>query len=98
MQMYEHPGYRANATILYGTQQENTDLFPQQATLADNRSMVKTILGEGLACEAVIATSFGCPYEGPVDPERVLALAEEIRAAVREEFGIVLEMEPVVLG
>lgn len=35
LQMYEHPSYRADATILYGTQVENTDLFPQQAELAD---------------------------------------------------------------
>ena len=35
MQMYERPGYRAHATILFGTQVENTDLFPQQAELAD---------------------------------------------------------------
>lgn len=34
LQMYEHPSYRANAVILYGTQVENTDLFPQQAELA----------------------------------------------------------------
>jgi alpha-mannosidase len=34
LQMYEKNGYRANATILYGTQVENTDLFPQQAELA----------------------------------------------------------------
>jgi hypothetical protein len=33
LQMYEHPGYRANSVILYGTQVENTDLFPQQAAL-----------------------------------------------------------------
>ena len=35
LQMYEHPGYRASAAILFGTQVENTDLFPQQAALAD---------------------------------------------------------------
>jgi alpha-mannosidase len=35
LQMYEHPGYRADAAILFGTQVENTDLFPQQAELAD---------------------------------------------------------------
>jgi alpha-mannosidase len=35
LQMYEHPNYRADATILFGTQVENTDLFPQQAELAD---------------------------------------------------------------
>ena len=34
LQMYEHPNYRANATIIFGTQVENTDLFPQQAELA----------------------------------------------------------------
>ena len=35
LQMYEHAGYKADATILYGTQVENTDLFPQQAELAE---------------------------------------------------------------
>ncbi len=34
LQMYQHPSYRADATILFGTQVENTDLFPQQAELA----------------------------------------------------------------
>ena len=34
LQMYQHPSYHADATILFGTQVENTDLFPQQATLA----------------------------------------------------------------
>ena len=35
LQMYRRPGYLANAAILFGTQVENTDLFPQQAALAD---------------------------------------------------------------
>ena len=35
LQQYEHPGYRANAAILYGTQVENFDLFPEQAELAE---------------------------------------------------------------
>ena len=34
LQMYEHPQYRANAVILFGSQQENTDLFLEQAELA----------------------------------------------------------------
>ena len=34
LQMYEHPSYAANSIILFGTQVENTDLFPQQAELA----------------------------------------------------------------
>jgi hypothetical protein len=33
LQMYETAKYHANSTILFGTQVENTDLFPQQAEL-----------------------------------------------------------------
>ena len=35
LQMYEHHDYKASAAIIFGTQVENTDLFPQQAELAD---------------------------------------------------------------
>ena len=42
---------------------------------------------EGLRCEGVISTSFGCPYEGQVSVERVLAIAQELAAAGAEEVG-----------
>ncbi len=35
----------------------------------------------GLRCEGVIATSFGCPYEGEVAPERVFRIAARLAAA-----------------
>src|SRR3954453_1246215 len=35
----------------------------------------------GLRCEAVIAVSFGCPYEGEVPADRVLELAARLAAA-----------------
>jgi hydroxymethylglutaryl-CoA lyase len=41
----------------------------------------------GLRREGVIATSFGCPYEGDVPVERVLELAEALAAAGCEEVG-----------
>jgi hydroxymethylglutaryl-CoA lyase len=41
----------------------------------------------GLRCEGVISTSFGCPYEGEVPPERVFAIAERLAAAGCEEVG-----------
>jgi hydroxymethylglutaryl-CoA lyase len=41
----------------------------------------------GLRCEGVISTSFGCPYEGEVPPERVFAIAERLGAAGCEEIG-----------
>jgi len=40
LQMYERPSYRANAVILFGSQLENTDLFPQQAGLAQQWNSV----------------------------------------------------------
>jgi len=40
LQMYANPGYRASSTLLYGTQVENTDLFPQQAHLVDKWNSV----------------------------------------------------------
>ncbi len=41
----------------------------------------------GLRCEAVISTSFGCPYEGRVPPERVLEIAARLRDAGAQEIG-----------
>ncbi len=41
----------------------------------------------GLRCEGVIATSFGCPYEGEVPPERVFEIAERLAAAGCDEVG-----------
>jgi hydroxymethylglutaryl-CoA lyase len=42
---------------------------------------------EGLRCEAVISTSFGCPYEGHVAPERVLEIATAMLVAGAAEVG-----------
>src|SRR5580700_4867483 len=42
---------------------------------------------EGLRCEGVISTSFGCPYEGRVPPERVLEIAARLRDAGAQEIG-----------
>ncbi len=41
----------------------------------------------GLRCEGVIATSFGCPYEGEVPRERVFEIAERLAAAGCAEIG-----------
>ncbi len=62
-----------------------------------NRSIEESLSGlertlegarEGdLRCEGVIATSFGCPYEGEVPPERVFEIAERLAAAGCAEVG-----------
>jgi hydroxymethylglutaryl-CoA lyase len=60
-------------------------------SLADSLAGVRLVLGRareaGLRCEGVISTSFGCPYEGHVDPERVLAIATELRDAGAQEVA-----------
>jgi hydroxymethylglutaryl-CoA lyase len=49
--------------------------------------IIPTVREAGLRCGAVIATSFGCPYEGQVDPARVIALADRLVAAGAQEIG-----------
>ena len=42
---------------------------------------------EGLRCEAVISTAFGCPYEGHVPPDRVIEIARALADAGAQEVG-----------
>jgi hydroxymethylglutaryl-CoA lyase len=42
---------------------------------------------EGLRCEGVISTSFGCPYEGHVPPARVLSIAHQLIEMGADEIG-----------
>jgi hydroxymethylglutaryl-CoA lyase len=62
-----------------------------------NRSIADSLAGlertlaaagdAGLRREGVISTSFGCPYEGAVPPERVFEIAERLVAAGCAEIG-----------
>jgi hydroxymethylglutaryl-CoA lyase len=60
-------------------------------SVAESLAGVEKVLGratvEGLRCEGVISTSFGCPYEGDVDPARVFEIAGQLRAAGAVEVG-----------
>jgi hydroxymethylglutaryl-CoA lyase len=42
---------------------------------------------EGLRCEGVVSTSFGCPYEGYVPFERVFEIAKRLSVAGAVEIG-----------
>lgn len=50
---------------------------PRAETMAANATMLPRILAEDLLCAGIIATSFGCPYEGEVKLDDVLDLAAE---------------------
>jgi hydroxymethylglutaryl-CoA lyase len=60
-------------------------------SIADSLTGLEAVLGraraEGLRCEGVISTSFGCPYEGHVAPQRVLEIAARLREAGAQEIG-----------
>ncbi|WP_448388299.1 hydroxymethylglutaryl-CoA lyase [Microbacterium aurum] len=58
-----------------------------EETLSDNEVMARRILAEGLKLDAVIATSFGCPYEGKVPLDRVLGIAERYAEMGATEIG-----------
>lgn len=57
------------------------------ASLAGLEQVIPRALAEGLGVEAVIATSFGCPYEGRVDPERVYDIARTLAGHGATEIG-----------
>ncbi len=52
-----------------------------EESMAGLERALATARGAGLRCEGVISTSFGCPYEGEVPPERVFEIAERLAAA-----------------
>jgi hydroxymethylglutaryl-CoA lyase len=60
-------------------------------SIAESLSGLRAVLGRareaGLRCEGVISTSFGCPYEGHVPPERVLDIATQLRDAGAQEIA-----------
>jgi hydroxymethylglutaryl-CoA lyase len=60
-------------------------------SIAESLTGLEAVLGraraEGLRCEGVISTSFGCPYEGHVAPQRVLEIAARLREAGAQEIG-----------
>jgi len=58
-----------------------------QETMDDVRKMGKRILAEDLTYCAVIATSFGCPFEGAVEMDRVLGIAEQFAESGATEIG-----------
>jgi len=58
-----------------------------EESLSGLEKVVTRALAEGLRCEAVISVAFGCPYEGEVAPERVLAIAERLATAGCAELG-----------
>ena len=62
----------------------------QNASVEESLVSVRAILGrahaDGIRATVTIAVAFGCPFEGPVDPARVLELAAAVVDAGADEI------------
>lgn len=70
-----------------GFGQRNQGQTAEEA-LAETDRMVRFCHTEGLIAQVTISTSFGCPFDGAVPPERVIDLARRIAEAEPAEIAI----------
>jgi hydroxymethylglutaryl-CoA lyase len=58
-------------------------------SLDDIAGLIPQVHDSGATLEVIVATSFGCPFEGDIDPDRVASIVERVRAdgADRIAFG-----------
>jgi hydroxymethylglutaryl-CoA lyase len=58
-------------------------------SLDDIAELIALLHEHGATAEVIVATSFGCPFEGNVDPDRVLSIVDRVVAdgADRVAFG-----------
>ncbi|MEM7701127.1 MAG: hydroxymethylglutaryl-CoA lyase [Pseudomonadota bacterium] len=56
--------------------------------IAENREMIRFAKAEGMSAQITISAAFGCPFEGEVKPDTVLAIAEELAAEDPVEIAL----------
>jgi hydroxymethylglutaryl-CoA lyase len=58
-------------------------------SLDDIATLIPLVHGQGATLEVIVATSFGCPFEGDIAPDRVASIVDRVRAdgADRIAFG-----------
>lgn len=88
-----HPGERAafdevNVFLSASESHNNANVNRSvEESLSGLERVLPRAAAAGLGCEGVISVSFGCPYEGRVDPGRVFEIAERLVAAGAGEIG-----------
>jgi len=82
---------RFDEVNLFLSATETHNLKNVNRSVEDSLAGLERVIGravkEGLRCEGVISVSFGCPYEGEVEPDRVFGIAERLIAAGCEEIA-----------
>lgn len=56
--------------------------------LSETRAMLRFAKAEGLRAQVTISAAFGCPFEGPVKHDTVLAIAEELAIEKPDEIAL----------
>ena len=57
-----------------------------EAALKDAERIVERAKEDGRHASVTVSVAFGCPFEGPVDPQRVLAIGERLAATEADEL------------
>ena len=57
-----------------------------EAALGDAERIVERAQDDGIRASVTISVAFGCPFEGPVDPDRVVEIAERLAATESDEL------------
>ena len=57
-----------------------------EAALADAERVVESAREDGIRSSLTISVAFGCPFEGRVDPQRVVEIAERLAATEPDEL------------
>jgi hydroxymethylglutaryl-CoA lyase len=85
----ERPGFDEINVFLSASETHNRKNVNRsiEESLTSLEKVLQRARAEDLRCEGVISTSFGCPYEGHVPPERVLQIATRLRDAGAQEVG-----------
>lgn len=88
----EQAGDRFDEASLFLSASESHNKKNVNRTIAESLAglsdVVRDARAAGKRCVAVISTSFGCPYEGHVDPERVFGIAQELAGHGAQEIGL----------
>ena len=82
---------RFHEVNVFHSDTETHDRKNGKRSIEESLTGLERVLGRareaGLRCEGVISVAFGCPYEGPVPPERVWEIARRLRGAGAQEIG-----------
>lgn len=83
-------GFRHIGTVLSASETHNKRNVNStvKESLAALTRIVSDAKAEGIAVRSYVSTAFGCPYEGAVDPRRVVDLAVALREAGADEIAL----------